>query len=96
MRVGVEIKESPIHGLGVFVTKPVKKGENIGVAIDAFKRVTYVGSKVNHSWNPSCVLVKNENSYHIVTAKDLSEYSEVTLDYRDTPEFIAKPEESWK
>jgi hypothetical protein len=42
------ISPSQIQGLGLFTKRPRKKGERLFVAINADKKVTPIGGKINH------------------------------------------------
>ena len=62
----VEIRTSPIHGVGLFAKAPIKKGTNLGVAhiliphsddifAQSYSR-TPLGGFYNHSDDPNCVI----------------------------------------
>ena len=64
----VVVKESPIHGYGLYATAPIKKGTHLGVShiyapgfnfelLDSFSQNyirTPVGGFINHSDEPNC------------------------------------------
>ena len=88
----LEIKPSPLHGLGVFATRDIPKGKSLhqghffqdGIQI----RSSYVGF-YNYSENPNCelkvrqeVLNKKFFAYNLLTAKDdIKKGDELTLKY---------------
>ena len=54
---GVTIKDSGIHGLGLFATKTIPQGKMIGQVhffVDAQPKRTPLGAFGNHSDNPNC------------------------------------------
>ncbi|MAE81720.1 MAG: hypothetical protein CMB80_03205 [Flammeovirgaceae bacterium] len=92
------IKESNIHGFGIFVKQSVYEDEVIGVGIDRvflfgliFHIVPGLGTKMNHCSVPTARLVKKGSKYIVVANQLIDPYEEVTIDYADTPWFIRKP-----
>ena len=98
MSVPIVIKNSDIDGVGVFSVYGVPKDTILGVVIDNKGVVTYVGSKINHSYNPTTRLVFDltTNQYLIVSNRTINANEEITADYNFTPDFIMKPDPSWK
>ena len=92
----LKIKKSNIQGVGIFSEQEIPAGKVVGIVIESNFTVTPFGSKLNHSWNPSGKLVENGNKYYYVTLKHIPADSELTMDYRDTPYFIKKPNPIWK
>lgn len=92
------LSSSNIHGIGVFSKKKFLPNSFVDTAIDEHQEVTYFGSKINHSWNPSCRLIYNSSNktYGIYTIKELYSNDEITVDYTFTPPFIKKPDLNWK
>ena len=92
-RFEFKIAPSRIHGVGVFTRAFVKKGTVLfPVVSEHEKKVTLLGSKVNHSYTPNCVLRKHgDDTWYIVANKDIPANSELTGDYNDTPPFLQKP-----
>jgi SET domain-containing protein len=82
------IKESKIHGLGLFATEFIPKGTNLGITHitdknfeDGYIR-TPLGGFFNHSDNPNIMIKKNELSYlEIITIKDIQKEEEITAEY---------------
>jgi hypothetical protein len=98
-RVGL----SKIQGRGVLLNQAVKKDEPIGVGIWHFlgfyPMITAdFGSWINHSWTPNAHLKWNTESgvWEVISSQDLPRDSELTLDYRDTPFYVKKPDKNWK
>lgn len=92
------VKDSGIHGKGVFATKGINKEEVIGAPL--FLRYYFLvnitedlGKWINHSWRANAALVKvdGENVWDLVALEPIMKGDEITMDYRDTPWFIAKP-----
>jgi hypothetical protein len=90
------ISESGIHGTGVFTNSLINPGQIIDIAIDNNNKVTYFGSKVNHSWRPNTSLYKLNNIYYLVADKRIGPFEEITANYMNTPDFIKKPDFNWK
>lgn len=87
-----DIAPSTIHGVGVFTRSPVKKGTVLfPVITDGSYVVTRLGSKVNHSYKPNCVLRRRGNVWFLIANEDISSNEELTGDYNDTPPFLQKP-----
>lgn len=92
------IKESKTHGKGVFATSDIKKGELIGTPLSVKYNIIVditpeLGQWLNHSWSANSKLVKvdNENKWNLVATSSIKKNEEISMDYRETPWFIAKP-----
>ena len=88
----VVIKESPIHGYGLFAKSPIKKGTHLGVShvyapgFEGSHIRTPVGGFINHSDEPNCVKIESPEEsmltyYSLVTSRDIEEGEELTLTY---------------
>jgi SET domain-containing protein len=89
----VVIKESPIHGYGLFATAPIKKGTHLGIShvyAPGFSENsmirTPVGGFINHSDEPNCHKIESPEEsaityYSLVTSRDIEKYEELTLTY---------------
>lgn len=77
---GVEIKPSPRHGLGVFVTKPFKAGDYIAPAVIEGQLINF-SRYCNHSPDPNAEVVWDEGDAFIMATRDI-ENEEVTMNYR--------------
>ena len=88
------IKNSHIQGKGVFSKKKIKKDDLIGKVI-YYKfniiplRTKTLGLYLNHSFKNNCMLVYKNKSYYLVAIKDIVSDIELTINYNDTPWFIA-------
>ncbi len=80
--VGLEIRPSPRHGLGLFVKDFVAAGAIIGPALQHGRLMNY-SRYTNHSMNPNAkrVIVDTEN-IDLVAIRDISN-EEVTMNYRE-------------
>jgi hypothetical protein len=94
--ITVYVAKSNIEGEGLYSAKDLKTRDNLFMAIDKYNSITYLGSKINHSNNPNTELVKINDSYYILSLYDIEKNKELTIDYNKTPDFITKPDPSWK
>ena len=79
----IEIKESEIQGLGVFVKQNFSIGEQIATArIDGSR--TPVGRYANHSDDPNAEGLIEGNTGILIAIKDLKHGDEVTVNYRES------------
>ena len=88
----VVIKESTIHGYGLFAKAPIKKGTHLGVShvyapgFEGSYIRTPVGGFINHSDEPNCHKIESPEEsmltyYSLVTSRDIDKYEELTLTY---------------
>lgn len=84
----VTIKESRIHGLGLYATEDIRKGVLIGRIHFKSKEPnnphrTPLGAFGNHSDNPNCdkLLTQEDESWWVVSNKDISSGDEITWKY---------------
>jgi len=81
------IKQSPVEGLGLFATEPIKKSTNLGVShvSDRFMDNGYIrtplGGFINHSNTPNCKTFVEGRFLSIITLTDIKEGEELTLKY---------------
>ena len=89
------IDYSNIHGKGIFNTYNLKENEKIFIGIDKFlKYIPYVtnkGSMINHSYNPNCRLLKQDNKFWVISNQFIPKRTELTLNYKYTPWYIDGP-----
>jgi len=93
------VKESPIEGLGVFATKDIRKGMNLGVThriIDPglFPKAGYLtvnfGGFYNHADLPNCfereIRTKQRGlvGFELITVRGIKEGEEITVNYRES------------
>ena len=89
------IKESKIEGLGIFATKEIKEGSDLGISHvyddrfpDGYIRLP-IGAFINHHEMPNSKGILSESDQllgkikhiRIITIKDIKEGEEITLDY---------------
>ena len=88
----VVIKESTIHGYGLFATEVIKKGTNLGVShiyAPGFHHSyisTPIGGFINHSDEPNCHKVESPDEsmltyFSLVVLKDIGPFEELTVKY---------------
>jgi hypothetical protein len=92
------IDKSNIHGVGIFTNKFLLPNTFIDIAINNKNEITFFGSKLNHSWNPSSKLVYSPitKTYNIYSINNMNSGEEITVNYTFTPSFIKKPLSHWK
>jgi len=89
----VFIRESTIHGYGLFARTPIKKGTHLGIShvyAPGFSENsmirTPVGGFINHSDTPNCHKIESPEEsaityYSLVTSRDIPADTELTLTY---------------
>jgi alanine dehydrogenase len=82
--------KSRIHGVGIYTTKLVNKNQVIDIAIDKNNKITLFGSKLNHSFKPNSMLMEKNKVFYVVANQIIKPYTEITVNYNNTPPFIAK------
>lgn len=81
------IKNSTIEGLGLWTTKLIKAGTNLGITHirdDRFENGysrTPLGGFFNHSKNSNCKVITNGDFIELVTLFDIPENTEITAEY---------------
>ena len=86
-----EIKDSTIHGKGVFPSRHLQRGTKIGEVICYWWFIPYItdlGSMINHSYTPNGELSYENGSYWLITTTNLKK-QEITINYDTTPWYIA-------
>ena len=91
---GYFIGPSKIHGQGVHAKKWLDPELRVGAATSPYPEVTPMGSKINHSSKPNCVLKQNGDGHDLVTTKGINPGEELTVDYGQYDEFEG-PDPSW-
>lgn len=85
----ISVRNSPIHGKGLFLSSPAKEGEVIAPATVNGIR-TVAGKYVNHSASPNCKYVRMAGETYLMTTRDVfgafggSPGEELTVDYRQS------------
>ena len=88
----VEIRTSPIHGVGLFAKTTIKKGKHLGIShvyapgFDGSHIRTPVGGFINHSKEPNCHKIESPEEsvityYSLVTSRDIEKDEELTTTY---------------
>ena len=88
----VVIKDSPIHGQGLYATEDISNSTDLGIShifavgfSDNYVR-TPLGGFINHSDTPNCYKVQSHddsalNYYNLYTTRDIEKGEELTLNY---------------
>lgn len=98
-----KLAKSNIHGTGVYANTFIPKNNIIGIAM-TFKFIFYpyitddLGKWINHSYKPNSFIYYYplENVYFLIANQDIPENTEITMNYRNTPWYIKKPELHYK
>ena len=88
----VEIRNSPIHGVGLFAKTPIKKGIHLGVShvyapgFDGGHIRTPVGGFINHSKEPNCHKIESPEEstityFSLVASRNIEKDEELTITY---------------
>jgi SET domain-containing protein len=93
-----EIKDSNIHGKGVFAKKRIKPGEFINVALfkgkDDMHDTTLFGAHLNHSSKPNARTRFEGDYYRTYAVSNIDPDDEITVDYRKNRS-LEQPEDDW-
>lgn len=89
-RAALMVRPSKIHGEGLFTTKKLNAGENVGLGLtqvsstgnlnDDYSQTPHA-KKVNHAKHPNIKLVRKGNKLFMVTSKPVQPGEELTSDY---------------
>ena len=80
----VTIKNSPIHGLGLFCIQPIKAGEELGLSHFFWGTTlhrTPLGGFYNHSDTPNVEKRSTDSRFFLCAIKDISPGEEITCHY---------------
>ena len=88
----VEIRNSPIHGVGLFAKTSIERGKHLGVShiyapgFETSYIRTPVGGFINHSDEPNCSKIESPEEsmityFSLVTSKDIEKDEELTVKY---------------
>lgn len=84
------VKNSPIHGLGLFAVKNLPAGKELGIThVEDRKQGRFpndsirtpLGGFVNHSNRPNCVFYEIGDTWRLKTLKPVKEGAELTAKY---------------
>jgi hypothetical protein len=81
--VYVELRDSKIHGKGLFVTKSFEKGEIVCPGRLNGKR-TPGGRFINHSYDSNILPIKVGDDIYAMAVRDIYENEELLVDYRSS------------
>lgn len=92
----IDIKDSPIHGKGVFAALSIDKGDwqhVYGFKADRFDKFTFEDKfkpyppfkYLNHSALPNCQVMEDDDGVYIEALQNLSAGDELTIDYGEEP-----------
>ncbi len=92
------VEKSSIDGQGAFASWAIREGEAIDIGINYYLLIPFVtefGSMINHSRNPNTSVRYDEDDgvYYIRANRYIPSGTEITVDYRKTPNFIEGPED---
>ena len=76
------LKDSPIHGTGVFTICNRRDCETLGMARMDKKR-TQLGRYTNHSNDPNCEMVASGDHVYLKTIRAIPAGAELTINYRE-------------
>lgn len=95
--MSIIIRPSQIQGVGLFATKVYATNDFIFTAIDENKKITELGSKINHSWNPNTHLLFVNNKWNIYAIDNININEELTTNYNTNKPYFIKPAiNSWQ
>ena len=88
----VEIRNSPIHGVGLFAKNPIEKGKHLGVShiyapgFETSYIRTPVGGFINHSEEPNCHKIESPDEsvityFSLVASRNIEKDEELTITY---------------
>jgi quercetin dioxygenase-like cupin family protein len=89
---GVEVKDSEIHGQGLFATKDFERGEIICLGVCDNKR-TLAGRYTNHSPVPNANTERRGDKVVVVALQDIEAGDEITTDYGETLALLTSEKE---
>lgn len=81
--VNVELRDSPVHGKGLFAMQAFSAGEVVCPGRLAGKR-TPGGRFINHSAKPNVIPVKVGDDIYAQATRDIAVNDELLVDYRDS------------
>ena len=80
----LHIKDSPIAGQGIFAKENIPKGMVLGMShliVDDVIYRTPLGGFINHSDNPNCELIDEDDYKKLKTIKKIEMGKELTITY---------------
>lgn len=103
----IKIGKSTIQGKGLICSSYIQADEMLCLA---FKRIGNTGNAdedwelsenahfINHSSNPNVKLIHNKDKtrYIFIAIKNIKKGEELVTNYNEAPDFVNKPDETWK
>ena len=89
---GLKVRESKIHGKGLFANKEFNEGDLIGIAHINGNPTGMIGRFHNHSDKPNAHSVSFGNKKYLAALRPLMKGEEITVDYRRQPD-LEQPED---
>jgi len=92
------VKESSVHGMGIFTKEDIFSGKNISLYLSSLSTEhndyirTDIARLINHSTTPNCKLESINGDYYIFANRDILEGEELYTNYFDVLQ-IAQPRE---
>lgn len=95
--------KSPIHGYGAFATEEIPEGEYVDMVVTRLNaggllggEQTELGELLNHQSDPNGrmeLVPSTADQYYLKSMKSIAPGSEITMNYNDSPDFVATPEQ---
>jgi len=92
---------SEIHGTGAFSSEPIPGGEMVDYLVTGLRgggllggSRSKLGELVNHQSRPNGRMERvpsKADQYYFRSLSGIEPNTELTIDYNDTPDFVAKP-----
>ena len=105
----LELKESPVHGVGLFALQDIPKATTLHSTHVYLKSKNFLGQETgwinigpnnlaNHSKkNENCRITQKDNFKELVTTSDIKAGQELFVDYtKDQDKGFEQPQEDWK
>lgn len=92
----VTINKSEVHGLGLFSTKHIDEGAKIGVTLFFTAKFGHIrtplGGFVNHSDDPNCFVMREDDTLVLYAAENIEDRVELTINYLTLPYLCEDPD----
>lgn len=79
MDYGVEVKDSVLHGKGLFAAKDFQEGVICPARLGDMR--TPAGRYTNHAMNPNCIMIFSDGDIYLKAIKPITKDTELTTDY---------------
>ena len=98
---GFYVGPSPIHGNGAFAQEPIRQGDVVDYLVNGLNaggllggNRTELGDYINHRSEANGKMNQVPGApehYYLEALSDIEPGTELTMNYYDTPDFVAKP-----